>query len=389
MAALTRVTSEAYIDLGYIHTAPFFSLSSTLSHAFDDPVTKDPSIIHADYEGLYILAVHPGIVFKFAPSYTVLDARELAALPNPHGQQQPATFTWNFGPVPSSTSMLTSLKRSEGARYHSIEVNRKLAVQHEGKMLDALAQALEKEGCLNVIQPHLAVSEGVFLPRLEGSIQSRLEAASRCRSAPASKALQLRWAKQIAHSLAWLEREGYFHGDLKPANVLLDVHDNAILSDFGSCDKVGAYLRTGCGVYTVGWGKGGPQSEAYAYGWTLYDIFNGGHAEELDEVENASNVVFPSTAGLVFEEVIQRCWRKEFGSMKELEEAVVEVYLAQQEEEQQKVDTLAEDVAARNMKERREGFVQRMEEVYVSLKGGSSMTGTPRLEKIRPRATST
>lgn len=283
--------------------------------------------------------------------------------------------------------MLTSLKGSEGARYHSIEVNRKLAVQHEGKMLDLLAAALQKDACLNVIQPHLAVVEGVFLPRMEGSIQSRLDDAPRCMRAAVSKELQLRWAKQIAHSLGWLERQGYFHGDLKPANVLLDVHDNAILSDFGSCDKVGSYLRTGCGVYTVGWGKSGPQSEAYAYGWTLYDIMNGGHAEELDEVENASNVVFPSTAGLVLVEVIQRCWRKEFASMEDLKKAVLKVYQVEQGEEQQKTDILAEEVSARNIQERRDGFVQRMEEVYVSLKGGSSVTELPRLDKSRPRAT--
>jgi len=254
-------------------------------------------------------------------------------------------------------------------------------------MLDLLAAALQKEECLNVIQPHLAAAEGVFLARMEGSIQSRLDASARCRRATVSKELQLRWAKQIAHSLAWLERQEYFHGDLKPANVLLDVHDNAILSDFGSCEKVGAYLRTGCGVYTVGWGKGGPESEAYAYGWTLYDIMNGGHAEELDEVGNASNVVFPSTAGLVLDEVIQRCWRKEFSSMRGLEEAVLKVYLVEQSEEQQKLDTLAEDVAAVNIKERREGFVQRMEEVYISLKGGSSVAETPRSDKSRPRST--
>lgn len=38
---------------------------------------------------------------------------------------------------------------------------------------------------------------------------------------PISEGRQFRWAQEIASAASWLETLDYFHGDLRPENILL------------------------------------------------------------------------------------------------------------------------------------------------------------------------
>ncbi|KAM3518396.1 hypothetical protein MY4038_010107 [Beauveria bassiana] len=48
------------------------------------------------------------------------------------------------------------------------------------------------------------------------------------------------WATELAGAIAWLESLGVVHGDLRPANILLDRHDHIKLADFDSVAKMGS-----------------------------------------------------------------------------------------------------------------------------------------------------
>ncbi|GMR49032.1 hypothetical protein PMAYCL1PPCAC_19227, partial [Pristionchus mayeri] len=45
----------------------------------------------------------------------------------------------------------------------------------------------------------------------------------------------LRWMLEIANGLGFVHKEGHFHGDLKPPNVLISQYGAAKLADFGLC----------------------------------------------------------------------------------------------------------------------------------------------------------
>lgn len=50
----------------------------------------------------------------------------------------------------------------------------------------------------------------------------------------------LKWLPTIANALDTVHRNGSLHRDVKPANILFDAQDNAILSDFGIATAIGA-----------------------------------------------------------------------------------------------------------------------------------------------------
>lgn len=71
------------------------------------------------------------------------------------------------------------------------------------------------------------------------SLRSRL---AQHKERPISEQLQHRWIKQLASAVAWLEQLDYFHGDMRPANILLDVAGNVMLCDFGNATRRGEEL---------------------------------------------------------------------------------------------------------------------------------------------------
>lgn len=97
----------------------------------------------------------------------------------------------------------------------------------------------------------------------------------------------------LAHclrALKYLHAQGVIHGDIKPANLMIDVRRRVKLGDFGLARRVanaeGSLLK-GTTKYmapeTVSddFGEVGPQSDLYSLGFTAYDLMCGENFDDL------------------------------------------------------------------------------------------------------------
>ena len=93
----------------------------------------------------------------------------------------------------------------------------------------------------------------LVMPRFARSLEAAVAAPA---ATPAELAGRLGWLQQVARALRFLHASGIVHGDLKPANVLLDASSTrALVCDFGH-----ARLRDGgpdAASLTLGGGAGG------------------------------------------------------------------------------------------------------------------------------------
>ena len=101
---------------------------------------------------------------------------------------------------------------------------------------------------------------------------------------PSDKALEI--ARQLCAGLAAAHAKGVLHRDLKPANIMLDGRGQAVVTDFGLAGVVeqiqGADIRSGTPAYMSPEQLEGRevslQSDIYALGLVLYEIFTGKRA---------------------------------------------------------------------------------------------------------------
>lgn len=77
----------------------------------------------------------------------------------------------------------------------------------------------------NIMHGIICVPEGFFMQRYNETLEARLEL-------PSLPIVQERWIRQLGSAIAWLEELGYIHGDLRPANILLDHAENVKVGDF-------------------------------------------------------------------------------------------------------------------------------------------------------------
>ncbi len=143
---------------------------------------------------------------------------------------------------------------------------------------------------------------------------------------PQDKAVQI--ARQICAGLAAAHQQGVLHRDLKPANIMIDGRGNARLADFGLAavaDELGREeAASGTPAYMAPEQLAGrevtAQSDLYALGLVLYQLFTGKaayRAESVAELSRLQESAPTSPSSLIesldpaVERVILRCLEKE------------------------------------------------------------------------------
>ena len=138
---------------------------------------------------------------------------------------------------------------------------------------------------------------------------------------PEDKALDI--ARQLCAGLAAAHERGVLHRDLKPANVMIDGNGQVRITDFGLAAIAGQVdqVRVGTPAYMAPEqlsGKGASiQSDLYALGLVLYEVFTGRRAYTAQNVgelvEQHQNAVITPPSALVrdldtgIERAILRC----------------------------------------------------------------------------------
>ena len=174
----------------------------------------------------------------------------------------------------------------------------------------------------------LCVPEGIFMPRLETTLATRLASSTPCSD------VQERWIQQLVSAAAWLERLGYVHGDLRPENILVDRQDDIRVVDFDATVRTGSDLR----LVTLPFCKvdknfeppvAGPESEQFSLGSCIYNIRFGFPPFSdlgLDSPVWRQKLIqkdFPSTTNDIYGPVIQDCWHGVFPSIRCLETEII------------------------------------------------------------------
>lgn len=134
---------------------------------------------------------------------------------------------------------------------------------------------------------------------------------------PENEALDI--VRQVLDALAVVHKEGIWHLDLKPGNIMLDKSGIATLIDFGASKQISAsegYTSTSSAMcYTPGYAPSeqidqnmeriGPWTDFYALGATLYNMVTFKQPPSVSEIYDGNAFVFPSSISIVTRQLIQ------------------------------------------------------------------------------------
>lgn len=248
---------------------------------------------------------------------------------------------------PASLSKLDVI--SGGATGWVIKISRGIALKycHDDKLNSFKAEndAYDRFGQLNppasIMQSFLRLPGINFMPLMVGFLDERILSNQRydyrnslclevLRLEPVSKIGQ--WAVELAAAIAWLETLELVHGDLRPANILLDQEDHVKLADFDCMAKMGSINPGG----VVPWIRlRGPEadrlegtfgdydacSEQFAFGSIINNLITGVELyEELgpEALDLLKNLKFPKMEDSPLATLVERCWKGEFPTLADL-----------------------------------------------------------------------
>lgn len=150
---------------------------------------------------------------------------------------------------------------------------------------------------------------------------------------PISLERQSRWIQQLASAMEWLERLGHAHGNLPPANILLDAGDTIKVGDFDSTVKICEPLLVATAPFCKLEGDyeaplAGAVCAQYAAGSCIYNIRTGhepshGIDGPVMVRKLVNNEFHPTSNDGIFSDVVLRCWLGSYQSISELEQAII------------------------------------------------------------------
>ncbi|KAF4627292.1 hypothetical protein G7Y89_g10863 [Cudoniella acicularis] len=125
---------------------------------------------------------------------------------------------------------------------------------------------------------------------------------------------------ELSNAAAWLESFGYVHTDIRPANLLLNMHDYLKLTDFDCMEKIG----------TRALGSAPPWAHSMVLrrnrvllylmtrGHEPYDDGNFGPQDDPAVVKLLRLMEFPSLGEGNLDEIIEKCWKGGYAFLKDL-----------------------------------------------------------------------
>lgn len=136
-----------------------------------------------------------------------------------------------------------------------------------------------------------------------------------------SEAAALKYINQIARALKYIHDKSILHLDIKPANIMIDRDDNAVLIDFGISkhyDGGGEATSTTTVGYSAGYSPieqmtpGGlkqftPSTDIYALGATIYKIISGTKPPASTDLADDATLTKPDGMSQALFRTVSKC----------------------------------------------------------------------------------